>query len=162
MRNAVKITTINAPNEPAYALLAQLHRRAFEPQGDSIWSASAFRQFVESSIITAQILQNGNLPVGFSLYRTVANEVEIISIGMDPEFQGKGFANTLISHLITSARADGAEKIFLEVRKDNAAAIHLYQKFAFISVGVRENYYKNSLGNDIDALVFSLELTSKD
>lgn len=36
----------------------------------------------------------------------------------------------------------GYHAFLLEVRKSNAAAIHLYEKMGFVSEGVRKNFYE--------------------
>jgi ribosomal-protein-alanine N-acetyltransferase len=39
------------------------------------------------------------------------------------------------------ARASGAASLFLEVADDNVAALALYERLGFVTVGMRPNYY---------------------
>lgn len=160
MSMSMDIMEVQPPNEPAYALLAQLHRRAFEPQGDGVWNATAFRQLIESPGVRAAIFQRGDHPAGFYLYRVVLDEAELISIGVDPAFRGDGVAVNMMQHMLQALDQETVGRFFLEVREDNKAAIHLYRKFDFDEVGVRSNYYQNNDGKKIDAIVFSLALNS--
>lgn len=58
----------------------------------------------------------------------------------------KGVGSVLMERLIGFAKDTGLEWIDLDVRSDNAAAIHLYEKFGFRRVGTRPAYFK--IGND--------------
>jgi len=48
----------------------------------------------------------------------------------------------------------GASKAFLEARKNNQDALHLYYGFGFTAVGIRPGYYPD---NHEDALLLTLE-----
>lgn len=149
---------ITAPNEPAYALMAQIHRRAFEPQGDRIWKADAFRQLVESPGMQAAVFHLDNMPVALCLYRIVAGEAELITIAVDPACRGRGYAREILHYLEQELRLHGVETMFLEVRSDNLAAIAIYERFGVEDIGVRPNYYQNKNGKKIDARLFSLNV----
>lgn len=70
-------------------------------------------------------------------------EFEIHTIGVDPEHQRRGLGRVLMDQLMTAA--DGVDgQVFLEVRTDNEAAIAMYEKFGFVRLGVRRNYYQPS------------------
>ena len=62
-----------------------------------------------------------------------------------------------MERLIQYAKDNGIELIYLEVRKDNAAAIHLYEKFGFRQTGTLPAYFK--IGNEyIDFISMCLDL----
>ena len=54
----------------------------------------------------------------------------------------KGIGSMLLDQLIAYARKAGIEIIMLEVRSDNAGAIHLYEKYGFRRVGLMPAYFK--------------------
>lgn len=155
---ALETTEVTAPNEPAYALLAQMHRRAFAPQGDNVWSASAFRQLIESPGVSTCICQKGDQPFGFYMYRAVLDEAELLTIAVEPDYRGQGLSGVMMQHMLAALRNGDIKHLFLEVRKDNIAAIKLYEKQGFVFTGERKNYYKVDDGRKVDALVFSLNL----
>ncbi len=159
MDKLIDVLDIVGCDEISLALLAQLHRRAFEPQGDAVWQASAFRQLLESPGMEANLFHKENQPVGFCLYRVVAGEAELISIAVDPMLQGEGVATFIMAYLLSTLKQQGVAQFFLEVRTDNTAAISLYQRHGLQQAGVRENYYKKSDGRSVDALVFSCSLS---
>jgi len=56
-----------------------------------------------------------------------------------------GVGTELMNHIIDYAKGHGIEIINLEVRSDNNAAIHLYEKFGFKKTGTIPAFYK--IGN---------------
>lgn len=93
--------------------------------------------------------------VGFSLYRTVAGDSELLLLAVDPKAQGKGIGRKLLDNFINDAKVNGAERIHLEVRDGNAAT-HLYESTGFVQVNRRRNYYRGKAGAQFDALTFVL------
>jgi len=59
----------------------------------------------------------------------------------------------LIDRLFDAARARGASKIFLEMRRGNPA-VNLYRKVGFEPIGERPNYYRLANGSRVDAITF--------
>lgn len=69
----------------------------------------------------------------------------------------QGIGGMLLEKLIEYARQSGIEIIRLEVRSDNAGAIHLYEKYGFRHVGRLPAYFK--IGTEyIDFEVMCLDL----
>ena len=75
------------------------------------------------------------------LGRTPPFEYEIHTIGVDPEYQGRGIGRRVLDELLNIA--DGAV-VHLEVRTDNEPAIALYRSVGFTEVGLRRRYYRIS------------------
>jgi ribosomal-protein-alanine N-acetyltransferase len=72
-----------------------------------------------------------------------ALEGEVHTIGVDPDWQGKGVGKALLRALLH--RADQvAAPVFLEVRTDNVPAISLYLAHGFEQIGLRKRYYQPS------------------
>jgi ribosomal-protein-alanine N-acetyltransferase len=73
----------------------------------------------------------------------------VMNVAVDPDERRTGIATALLNELL--ARVDGPEARFtLEVRLSNRAAIELYERFGFLSVGTRRRYYQD---NGEDALI---------
>lgn len=69
----------------------------------------------------------------------------------------QGIGGMLLEKLIEYARRAGIEVIRLEVRSDNAGAIHLYEKYGFQRVGRLPAYFK--MGTEyIDFEIMCLDL----
>jgi ribosomal-protein-alanine N-acetyltransferase len=79
---------------------------------------------------------------GFIVWRVVADQAEIITIGVHPEHRDAGIGSALLA-LMEREISKSAEKIkiFLEVAADNQAAINLYKKNGYAKISVRRGYY---------------------
>ena len=77
----------------------------------------------------------------------------ILSIDVEPSFQGRGMGSSLLSSLLSSAKDMGKKKCVLVVSCDNEKALGLYKKFGFKTQGRIEGYYPSS-----DAFVMEKDL----
>ena len=83
------------------------------------------------------------------------DEAHIATIATHPGFRRVGVGSQLLENALQSAIAEGARKVFLEVRAGNLAAQEMYKKFGFAEDGRRLRYYKD---NHEDAVLMSLKL----
>ncbi len=124
--------------------LANLHKKCFP---NHPWSADDFRDLKKSG---CEIIMSEN---GFIVYRTVADEAEIITIGVNPEMRRNGIASAMIGIIEKTIKNQGVKKIFLEVSANNIPAQKLYENLGFLVVGNRPKYY-----DGIDAILMSKNL----
>lgn len=94
---------------------------------------------------------------GFSLFRTVADESELLLIAVMPDAQRRGIGRLLLDDFVERARAARLRRIHLEVRDGNPA-IAMYRAAGFSPVGRRRNYYHAVSGNRYDAITLACEL----
>ena len=109
---------------------ARLHAEGFAHP----WSAEEIAALIaSSSTLGAAALDpaNGRLR-GFVLSRLAADEAEILTIAVDAAHQGRGVGRALLSENLRQAANAGAKAMFLEVAKDNAPALALYERFGFV------------------------------
>lgn len=86
---------------------------------------------------------------------SLAGEVaDLDRIAVLPSSRGRGLARDLLDAQVDRARDLGAERMLLEVRDDNAAAIGLYESAGFDTISVRRGYYAGG----VDALVMELTI----
>ncbi|MDR3326348.1 MAG: GNAT family N-acetyltransferase [Rhodospirillaceae bacterium] len=90
---------------------------------------------------------------GFILCRSVADEAEVLTLLVLPQFRRNGLARGFLDLAIIKACKSGAKTMFLEVEKDNNQAIALYTNMGFEQIGYRSKYYNNH-----DALTMRLLL----
>lgn len=127
-----------------YKELENLHRLCFPHKP---WSASDFAELKQSGcdIIASQH--------GFVVWRVVADEAEIITIGVHPDARKSGIASAMLTLVENDVMKRGGKKLFLEVAENNIAAIKLYTTNGFKQIGVRPKYY-----DGIDALLMEKSL----
>ena len=93
--------------------------------------------------------------VGFSLFRTIADDSELLLLAVAPASQGRGVGRKLLQHFIDDAKKNGASRVQLEVRDGNPA-IRVYESAGFVQSNRRRNYYRGRDGGQYDALTFLL------
>lgn len=136
--------------------IAALHSRLFDPA----WDAENIGGLIEhpaAAAFVAQVREPKAL-AGFIIGQIAADEAEILSIGVAPEWQRRGIARQMVEGLIRAARRAEVRRLFLEVAADNTAAIRLYDGLGFSASGRRKAYYSRPGGQRIDALVLALDL----
>ena len=65
-----------------------------------------------------------------------------LSISVLSAYWNKGIGSELLAEIIDFARNSSFEVIDLQVRSDNLAAIHLYEKFGFEKIGTHPAFFK--------------------
>lgn len=131
--------------------LAALHRACFP---DDPWDSAAWETLLRQPGVVGWALVDDEVPVGFVLARHVADEAEILTIGIVPGHRRRGGGALLLGHATANLPA-GVDTLFLEVAADNPAAAALYAAAGFRPVGRRPGYYRRPAGV-VDALLLSL------
>ncbi|GAB2178010.1 ribosomal protein S18-alanine N-acetyltransferase [Dongia sp. agr-C8] len=129
-------------------VLTALHAACFTAPWDQPWTDRSFAEVLQMPGSGAYIAALGAEPVGFALARIVADEAELLLIGIHPEHRRAGRGRALLDHLFAALRASGAARLFLEVAEANPAATAFYRAAGFEPVGRRKKYYEGE-----DALV---------
>lgn len=80
--------------------------------------------------------------VGYAGIQVVLDEGYITNVAVLPQQRREHIASTLLKVFFDFALAHDLSFITLEVRPSNTAAIALYEKFGFVEVGRRKNYYE--------------------
>ena len=89
--------------------------------------------------------------VGYAAIFCAADEGNLVSIGVRPEYREMGIASELLDICYEMAADRGVTSINLEVRESNEPAIRLYEKEGFVKTGKRPRFYRNP---EEDALLY--------
>jgi ribosomal-protein-alanine N-acetyltransferase len=107
----------------------------------SLWSEKSIG---ESSIHgMAWVAEQNGCVAGFLIGRAVADEFEILNMGVARAHRRRGIAGQLVQEALQCSRKAGARRAHLEVRASNQAAISLYKRYGFKRYGRRERYYQS-------------------
>jgi len=120
--------------------LARLHARCFE----ELWDPDTFWTLLQQPNTFALLANETHEEEarGFVVLRIAADESEILTLGIAPEYRCRGMASKLVLEAAELANSKGATHLFLEVGLDNSAATKLYRTLGFEQVGVRQRYYQ--------------------
>ena len=121
------------------------------------WSEQVFRSCLRSGY-ACRVAAEGARVRGYGIVSLAANEAHLLNLCIDPAEQGRGWGGWLLRHLFAIARIRHAERMFLEVRPSNGAAVRLYEGHGFVHVGTRRGYYPDASGEREDARVYALSL----
>lgn len=158
---------MNKAIDPVDAIMLVM-REAFDPAFGEAWT---YRQISDALVLPgthyhlavadaatpAQDAKGINKIQGFTLSRHIADEEELLLIGVRPCFRRQGIGRQLMSQFCCDATNRGARNLFLEMREGNEAEV-LYRSFGFTCVGRRKDYYRNTKSGPIDAITFKLTL----
>ncbi|MBU2894244.1 ribosomal protein S18-alanine N-acetyltransferase [Colwellia sp. D2M02] len=101
--------------------------------------------------------QDSSEIIGFYVGEYILGEATLMDICVTPNEQGNGYGKQLLWQFLAQAKAQGATKVWLEVRAKNISAQMLYMNAGFIEVNRRTGYYPSSSGFGYeDAIVMSL------
>ena len=79
--------------------------------------------------------------IGFLLARSIYESLEVLKLGVFPDWQRRGIGTQLIERAFAEGIRRGCRKCFLEVRKSNQQAFQFYYRHGFRISGTRIDYY---------------------
>ncbi|MFT7433505.1 MAG: ribosomal-protein-alanine N-acetyltransferase [Alphaproteobacteria bacterium] len=122
-----------------------------------VFSGDMITSLLKTPYVFGFLVLIGERPIGYTLASVAGKQGDLLTIGIIPEMQGKGYGRDSMIQLMRIATSKGIKELFLEVRPSNTSAIALYETFAASKEGLRKNYYSNELtGETEDALVMRI------
>lgn len=110
------------------------------------WSAQSLLECFDESYIIMGLFDFEKL-IGFSVIYNTSFSTDLLTIGVDPDYQGKKLGFMLLKETLKVAHKNKDIECYLEVRVSNEVAINLYKKMGFEIVGTRKGYY-NPVGSE--------------
>jgi [ribosomal protein S18]-alanine N-acetyltransferase len=125
------------------------------------WPAHAYRQELETNRLAHYMVARwGDQIIGFAGIWLLVDEAHITTFAVRRTWRRHGVGERLLLALLDLSRSRGAHEATLEVRPSNMPARRLYEKYGFMPVGVRRNYYSDDRE---DALIMTTpELASRE
>lgn len=106
------------------------------------WSLSLFMQEIARRRDRVYLVARHDAEViGYGGLMLTGREAHITTIAVDPILQRRGVGMKIMIGLMDAAIQGNADSVSLEVRKTNAGAQKMYQRFGFRPVGIRKGYY---------------------
>ncbi|MBA2312149.1 MAG: ribosomal protein S18-alanine N-acetyltransferase [Actinobacteria bacterium] len=106
------------------------------------WSASLFlSELAQRSSRSYLVGRHQGITIAYAGMMFTGREAHVTNIAVDPDFHGRKVGTRLLLTMVYEALARGCERISLEVRVTNGAAMSMYGKFGFITTGIRKGYY---------------------
>lgn len=126
-----------------------------EAYGEHHWSKESFFNELSNQLAKYYCAFNsdGEL-IGYAGTWEILEETHITNIAVAKKYRRHHVGEALLSKIIDECIKSLVKYITLEVRVGNAAAIGLYEKYGFHSLGTRKGYYQD---NNEDALIMWTE-----
>ena len=153
--------------KPEYELVAMVSRDCADVSAlhsarfPKAWGTGEFHSLLSQDPVFGFVARQTNgkpALCGFVLARHVADEAEILTIAVQPRLGRAGLGWRLMQAAMREAHRRGGESMFLEVDAGNVAAVGLYRKLGFDTVGERKAYYTDASGAKSTALVMRRDL----
>ncbi|MEM8855805.1 MAG: ribosomal protein S18-alanine N-acetyltransferase [Pseudomonadota bacterium] len=128
--------------------LEDIHAAAFIAP----WSADEQAALAEHPGVKTFVARRGSMtssrkPIGFITTRVAADEGEILTMAVLPRHRRAGVGRLLLDAAIRHLYAERVTTVFLEVDPSNEAALTLYRRAGFKTVGERKDYYETAEGS---------------
>lgn len=122
------------------------------------WSAASLIEELAGDGRLSMVAEHTIAPTGIVAYvllRCLGKEAELLRIGVHPRHRRQGLGTDLVRRAGVQLAARGIARCFLEVRSDNQAALHLYDRFFAHEIARRPAYYRD--GTDALVLAFATD-----
>ncbi len=126
-------------------LVKSMEQIEFRTQKNA-WNAQSLIECFDDSYIIIGLFKSSVL-IGFSVIYNTKFTTDLLTIGVDPDYQGRKLGFMLLTDTLKVALSNEVQECFLEVRVSNIVAQNLYKKLGFKIVGTRAGYY-NPVGNE--------------
>ena len=113
--------------------------------GIDAWSPGLVAAGVSGDLPTVAwwVAEVDDVVVGYLAASIAGDIAELQRIAVDGRHRRTGLAARLLAELTSVARAEGADRVLLEVREDNAGALAFYEGQGFEEIDRRRRYYRD-------------------
>lgn len=139
------------------SLVPQLEQIELRTQKNA-WNAQSLIECFDDSYIILGLFDVEKL-IGFSVIYNTKFSTDLLTIGVDPDYQGKKLGSLLLHRTLEKALDIEDMECFLEVRVSNIVAQNLYKKYGFVEVGLRKEYY-NPIGDEKGEDAYTMHLSN--
>lgn len=105
------------------------------------WTCDMITTSFNLPIFKGLVAEENGLVVGYIGSSHIFEDAEILLVAVDAKYRKRGIATALFRTLFDELKTFGVTRVFLEVRKKNAAARACYKSLGFVATGERTAYY---------------------
>ena len=122
------------------------------------WSDASWRAELEGADRLVIGERDHDQLLGVATFQHMLDVADLHRVVVAPAARGRGVGTRLVRHGMSWARAEGAERMLLEVEHENAPALALYERLGFTRIDTRLDYY----GPGAHALVLERRLDEEE
>ncbi|HIJ60300.1 MAG TPA: ribosomal protein S18-alanine N-acetyltransferase [Nitrospirae bacterium] len=113
------------------------------------WSRDSFYKEIENKNSVSLVSELKGQVIGYIIAKIVIDEAQILNFFVHQKFREMGVGHLLMTSLLQTLIDEGALFVYLETRKNNESAIRIYERFGFLGVAIRKDYYVNPTDDGI-------------
>jgi len=117
--------------------ILSLHEKLFNYE----YTYENYANEIELGFAGFMVLKNDDKIVGYFIVHSIFEQMEIVIIAIDEEYQQKGYGKFLLEYIEYLSHKNGCNEIILEVSHLNNKAISFYEKNKFNEIAKRKDYY---------------------
>lgn len=121
------------------------------------WTRGMFSDALASGYLCKVYEAEGEM-LGYVVLMPALDEMHLLDISIAAAQQRRGLGRSLLDEAKQLARSMDMQRMLLEVRPSNVAAIALYRAQGFNEIGRRRGYYPAENNTREDAIVMDCEL----
>jgi len=121
---------------------------------DEFWNNNILKEELLNQNTKYIFAKDNDKIIGFAGILITIDSAEIMNIVVRKDERKKGIGKRLLQELISIAKNEKVDNIFLEVNFSNVPAKKLYDNIGFRIIGIRKKYYNNK----DDAIIMKLSL----
>jgi len=121
---------------------------------DEFWNNNILKEELLNPNTKYIFAKDNDKIIGFAGILITIDSAEIMNIVVRKDERKKGIGKRLLQELISIAKNEKVDNIFLEVNFSNVPAKKLYDNIGFRIIGIRKKYYNNK----DDAIIMKLSL----
>ena len=114
---------------------------ALEQCQERPWSRRQLEEVLGESRVGVLGMELADELVAYAVVARLPFDAELQAMLVAPEWRRHGLGASLLQAVRKQAQQWGAERLLLEVRAGNAAALQLYRRAGFVEEGRRRSYY---------------------
>ena len=105
------------------------------------WNEKQFRSELRASYALCLVYEDAETFAGYAIFHLMGSDSELLTIAVDPKFQRKGIASSLLHEGLDKLNRENGDHCVLEVRQGDCSARSLYAKHGIQAYGQRARYY---------------------
>lgn len=113
----------------------------------SPWSENQIRDEISKENAIFLTAKNSDNLCGYISGQLILDEFYINNVAVTKKYRNNGIASALINNLINRLQETNCVLATLEVRESNVNARRVYEKFGFMNLGIRKDFYSHPKEN---------------
>ncbi len=113
----------------------------------SPWSENQIRDEILKENAIFLTAKNSDNLCGYISGQLILDEFYINNVAVTKRYRNNGIASALINNLINRLQETNCVLATLEVRESNVNARRVYEKFGFLNLGIRKDFYSHPKEN---------------